>query len=162
MSDPIRLTFTSELRAPASEVWAWITSVAGISSELRPFFRMSAPAGVRTLDDVEFRPGRVLFRSRVFLFGVLPVDHSDLTLVELVPGVGFVEQSPMGSMRLWRHERRIGRVSGGVVLTDRLTFDPRHARPFVAWFIGRVFRHRHRVLRARFGGGPPARDTVAP
>lgn len=101
------------------------------------------------------RPGVPLFRSRILLLGLLPIDHSDLTLLELEPGVGFIEQSRMGSMKLRRHERHIVPCPGdpaAVVLVDRLTFQPRRMKPLVDWFIRRVFKHRHDVLRANFGG----------
>jgi len=155
MPAPIELTFRSRLRASAEKVWGWVVSVEGISAEMRPFFRMTVPPGVRTITDIAWRPGQPLFRSRVFLFGVLPIGHSDLTLLELMPGRGFVEQSPMGSMRLWRHERRIEPLAGaneGVILTDRLTFDPKWARGLVAWYIDKTFQHRHAVLRRAFDG----------
>src|SRR5262249_32156412 len=122
---------------------------------MRPFFRMTVPPGVRNITDVTVRPGEALFRSRILLFGVLPIDHSDLTLLELRPGEGFVEESPMGSMRLWRHERWLEPLAGataGVILTDRLTFEPRWARSLVAWFIATAFRHRHAVLRRALDG----------
>lgn len=148
-----RLQFQSNLRAAPSEVWAWITSLEGISAETAPLFRMSAPAGISRLQDVDVVPGRPLFRSRIYLAGFLPVDYSDLTLLALEEGKGFVEQSPMGSMRLWRHERRIepGPGGQGSVLTDTLTFEPRYAHALVAWFIKRVFVHRHRVLQQKMG-----------
>ena len=155
MAKPIELTFRSRLRAPAARVWEGIVSVEGISAEMRPFFRMTVPPGVRSIADIPWRPGQPLFRSRVFLFGVVPIDHSELTLLEFTPGEGFVEQSPMGSMRLWRHERRIAPLVGtneGVILTDRLTFDPKWARSLVAWFIDKAFQHRHAVLRRAFDG----------
>ena len=150
----LTMRFESKLRCDRSTAWAWITSLDGISAEMRPYFRMTAPAGVRSLADVDVTPGEPMFRSRVFLFGVLPIDHSDLTLLELRTGDGFVEQSPMRSMRHWRHERRILDGSDGesaVVVEDRLTFEPRWAAPLVGWFIRRVFEHRHRVLRSRLG-----------
>ena len=155
MNDAISLRFESKLHAPAERVWEWITSIEGISAEMRPFFRMTTPKGVRSLDDVEIKPGVRMFRSYVFLFGVLPIDYSDMTLVELDPGWGFVEQSPMGSMKLWRHERRIVPCPsdpGAVWLVDQLTFCPRVAQRFVGWFISQVFTHRHKVLRANLGG----------
>ena len=154
MTEPVDLFLESRLAASTETVWEWITSVRGISAEMWPYFRMTAPPEVRSLIDVSVQPGKRLFRSRVFLFGFLPIDYSDLTLLELTPSEGFVEQSPMGSMNLWRHERRIrpdpdGR---GVILTDHLTFEPRWARGIVAWFIRRVFRHRHAVLRRELDG----------
>ena len=156
MSEDIALCFESRLRAPRERVWEWISSVAGISAEMWPYFRMTAPRNARSLADLKPRPGVPMFRSIVFLFGVLPIDYSDMTLLELDEGHGFIEQSPMGSMELWRHERRILPCPGepaSVLLVDRLTFRPRMARRVVRWFIHRVFVHRHAVLRATFGGG---------
>ena len=69
-----------------------------------PFFRMTVPKGVVSLNDVDIQLGVRMFRSYVFLFGVLLIDYSDMTLLELDIGEGFTEQSPMGSMKLWRHE----------------------------------------------------------
>jgi len=148
------LVFRSELRAPAAAVWAWIVSVEGIGREMWPVLRMTTPRGVGSIAELEVRPGERLFRSRLLLLGVLPIGRSDLTLVELVPGEGFVEESPMTAMKRWRHERRIapGAGGGGSVLTDRLTFEPRWAKGIVAWCIGRFFRHRHAVLRRHLGG----------
>jgi ligand-binding SRPBCC domain-containing protein len=154
-ADAISLRLESTLRAPAERVWEWITSIEGISTEMWPIFRMTTPRGVRTLADVKVEPGVRMFRSWVFLFGFLPIDYSDMTLLELHPGQGFIEQSPMGSMKSWRHERRIsGSPSdpSAVVLVDQLTFEPRFARRFVGWFIRRVFTHRHAVLRRHLGG----------
>jgi ligand-binding SRPBCC domain-containing protein len=155
MSDPVSMRFESRLTAPAERVWAWITSIDGISAEMWPYFRMTVPRGLRSLADVQVTPGRPMFRSWVLLGGVLPIDYSDLTLLEMEPGRGFVEQSPMGSMALWRHERRIvTRPSdpGAVTLVDQLTFRPRMATGLTRWFIRRVFTNRHRVLRQNLGG----------
>jgi ligand-binding SRPBCC domain-containing protein len=159
MSDPISLRFESELRAPVDRIWEWITSIKGISAEMRPYFRMTTPKGVRSLNDVQVQPGVPMFRSRVFLFGVLPIDYSDMTLMEIDPGQGFIEQSPMGSMKLWRHERRLVPSPAdpeSTLLVDQLTFQPRMAKRFVGWFIGHVFTHRHKVLRANLGGAQGA------
>jgi ligand-binding SRPBCC domain-containing protein len=145
------LTFCSELRASPERVWNWITSVDGISRELWPILRMTIPAHLRTLEDAHIEPGRRLFRSWVLLFGVLPIDRSDLTLLRLDHGKGFFEESPMLSMRLWRHERWIEASGDGSVLTDRLAFAPRFAAGVTRWFIRTVFTHRHAVLRRELG-----------
>ncbi|MDZ7855851.1 hypothetical protein [Sphaerotilus sp.] len=148
----VTLRFESRLPVPQSLLWQWITSVEGIRAELWPLMRMTLPRGVRSLADLPATPGVPLFRSWILLAGVLPIDHSDLTLQEINPGHGFVEQSAMGSMALWRHERRIVVDAGGpgtVLLVDELNFRPRLARRLVAWFVHRLFEHRHAVLRAR-------------
>lgn len=147
------LTFQSDLSAPRADVWAWMTSVEGITRETRPYFRMTTPRGVRNLTDLAFQPGRRLFRSFILLGGVLPVDFSDLTLHELTPEIGFREASPMGSMKVWRHARTLSASAtnpAGVVLTDHLVFEPRFATPVLRWFVARLFRHRHQVLRKHF------------
>jgi ligand-binding SRPBCC domain-containing protein len=147
---PVELTFQSRLDAPRDRVWAWATSVEGISRELRPLLRMTTPPELRNLRDVRLEPGKPLFRSWILLFGFLPVDRSDLTLLELRDGTGFVEQSPMLSMSLWRHERTLEAEGDATILTDRLTFAPRFGRALGAWFIRTVFGHRHAVLRKAF------------
>jgi len=148
---PISLEFQSTLHATAEEAWEWITSLDGISAELSPYLRMTAPPGIERIDHVAVVPGEVLFRSRILLFRFLPVDHSDITLVEFDEGAGFVEQSPMGMMRSWRHERRIERVGEGCTITDRLTFEPRFGRALTKWLITRLFTHRHAKLRRHLG-----------
>ena len=149
----IQLSFDSQLHCSRETAWAWITSVEGISQELHPLVRMSAPANIHNLADVKVQPGTRLFRSYLFLFGILPMDYSDLTLVDFDPLHSFKEQSPMGSMKLWIHERFLVDAadgSGDIILSDRLTFQPRFATGIVSWFTNKLFHHRHQVLRRAF------------
>jgi ligand-binding SRPBCC domain-containing protein len=158
MSDTISFRFESKLHASTERVWEWITSVRGISAEMWPFLRMTVPKGAVSLNDVAVKLGVRMFRSYVFLFGVLPIDYSDMTLLELNIGEGFTEQSPMGSMKLWRHERRIvpcPSEPNAVLLVDQLTFRPRMASWLVKRLIHRIFVHRHKVLKANLGGAQP-------
>jgi ligand-binding SRPBCC domain-containing protein len=149
---PTTLVFESHLRGTPEAVWGWMASLDGISRELSPVLRMTAPRGIRTLSDVHVKPGQRLFRSWLLLLGALPVGYSDLTLLELTPGEGFVEESPMTSMRLWRHERRVRPAEPGTCqVVDRLTFQPVFAPRLAARIVRRLFEHRHRVLRAHFG-----------
>ncbi|MFZ5755404.1 MAG: hypothetical protein ACOY3X_00710 [Pseudomonadota bacterium] len=145
------LEFSSPLRVPADRAWEWITSMDGIGKEMSPWMRMSAPRGVRNLTDVRIVPGQRLFRSRITLFGVIPVDYSDLTLLSLDEGSGFIEQSPMGSMKHWRHERRIVASGAGCIVTDTLTFEPRLAGRLTQRIVRAFFTHRHRNLRKHLG-----------
>ena len=146
----VELEFRSELPAPADAVWRWLVSAEGISRELWPIMKMTMPRGVTSIADLAIVPGKPLFRSWILLGGILPIDRSDLTLLELHPGKGFVEESPMLSMKRWRHVRTLSPRDGITELTDRLTFEPRFATPLARWFIGVVFRHRHAVLRRHF------------
>jgi ligand-binding SRPBCC domain-containing protein len=153
MAVPV-LRFESELSASRERVWDWMTSVRGVQTELWPIMKMTAPKSVAKMTDVPIELGKPLFRSWVFLFGVLLIDRSDLTLISLDTGSGFVEESPMLSMKLWRHERRITTRGDKTVLTDTLTIEPRFAARLSVWLIRRTFEHRHRVLRERLGPGP--------
>ena len=66
--------------------------------------------------------GERIFRSWVLLFGVLPIDYDDLTLIALEPGRGFHERSRMLSMRVWEHERTLEPDGeGGCRVRDRLS-----------------------------------------
>ena len=155
MNDTITLHYESQLKASRERVWDWITSIEGISREMRPFFRMTTPRGIRSIGDLQVEPGVPMFRSRFFLFGFIPLGYSDMTLIELDPEHGFVEQSPMASMELWRHERRIVPCPSdedAVLLVDHVTFRPHTAIRFVGWFMRLVFAHRHSVLRANLCG----------
>jgi hypothetical protein len=110
---------------------------------------MTFPKGKASLLDFKVVPGKPLFRSRILLFGVLPIDRSDLTMLEVEHG-HFIEQSPMASMKLWRHERVIVPAGEGALVTDKLEFSPRFATPLVRLFIKHFFQHRHSVLRRVF------------
>ena len=148
------LEFSTQVATSPIEAWQWITSFDGISKEMAPYMRMSAPKGVANLADVALVPGQRLFRSWISLFGVLPFDYSDLTLLSLEEGSGFVEQSPMGSMRLWRHERRIMPLPGpsaGCIIADTLTFEPRLAAGLSRRIVRAFFEHRHRKLKLHLG-----------
>ena len=143
--------FTSELKASKSEVWKWMTSLEGISKEMSPLMVMTAPANVKSIESVVFEPGKPIFRSWLLLFKVLPFDYSNFTLERVDVDTGFVEQSSMGSMRMWRHVRNIQSKEGGCILTDELTYEPRLAGFVVDKFVKILFNHRHRQLRKHLG-----------
>ena len=156
----------SELGASAARVWEHATDLRGINAELMPLMRMTSPKGWATLSADRVRLGERLFRSWLLLFGVLPIDYDDLTIVELQPGRRFLERSPMMSASVWEHERVVEATSTTTCrVSDRLSYRPRLAPlGFVlGWLVPRVFAHRHRQLRRRFGdaGGSDA-DPYCP
>ena len=156
----ITLKYQTIVSAPIVKVWEWITSLKGIRKEMMPYFKMTAPKGIKTINDVKIELGKRLFRSHIYLFGFLPYGHDDMTLIEYKEGKGFIEQSPMSSMELWRHQRALERVELGTMITDTLTFKPRHAPKFISKFLQRVFRHRHKVLKQELGGQDSIDRTV--
>ena len=59
------------------------------------------------LDPEEIELGVPLGRCWLLLFGLLPFEYDELTLVRLEPGRGFLERSRMLSLRHWEHERTL-------------------------------------------------------
>jgi len=119
--------------------------------------RMTAPPHVRRLEPGQVTPGERICRSWILLFGLVPFDYDDIVLVRLEPGRGFHEDSKMASMRRWQHERWIEPAGqSATLIRDRLTFEPRLPLPGRLFepVVRAIFRHRHRRLRRRFGGGP--------
>ena len=152
----MRLEFVtrSRLAAAPERVWEHISTMEGVNHELAPLFRMTHPAGVDRIDESLGELGTPVFRSWVLLFGLIPVDYDRITIVRLDEGRGFLERSPLGTQRLWEHERRIQPAEAGCVVVDRVLHEPRlvlGARRQSA-LLRQLFRHRHRRLRARFGG----------
>ncbi|MBX3411243.1 MAG: hypothetical protein KF708_00895 [Pirellulales bacterium] len=146
----------SNLAAPAERVWAHAITMRGVNDELWPLVRMSFPREAATLTLSGDKLGRPLFRSWIYLFGVLPIDYDEITLVEFEPGERFLERSPMLTQAVWQHERTVESCPGGCTITDHVEYRPR-----VAWLgplyplpFGLAFAWRHWRLRRMFGELP--------
>ncbi|MCR6031888.1 hypothetical protein GGQ22_10570 [Nocardioides sp. zg-579] len=149
-------TRTSTVARPAAEVWARVTSPAGIRHEMRPWLSMTMPPRLRgrTIDDAAGLLGRPLGKAWVLAGGVLPVDFDDMTLVALEPGRRFHERSRMLLFPHWEHERTVEPVDETTcTVTDRLVLRPR--LPGTRHVVGLLFAHRHRRL-VRWGEGSGA------
>jgi ligand-binding SRPBCC domain-containing protein len=149
-------TISSRLDAPSDAVWERIITPEGINGELMPIFRMTMPQRIRGLSEEDVVIGERLCRSWILLFGVIPIDYDDVTVMRLDPGRSFLERSPMLSQRLWEHERTLEPRDGGCLVTDRIRWQPRLPLPprLLRPLFRAVFRHRHRRLRRHFGGEP--------
>jgi hypothetical protein len=115
---------------------------------------MTAPRRLREQGLGAVVVGERLCRSWLLLFGLLPIDYDDITIVRLEAGRGFLERSSMLTQRQWEHERTIEATAEGCVLTDRIRYEPRIPAPdfLLRTVFAAVFRYRHRRLRRRYGG----------
>lgn len=146
---------SSLVPADPGAVWRRVVTPDGINDEMRPWLTMSLPRGsdVRSIDAV--RVNEPLGRARLRLFGLVPFDHDDLVITELEPGRRFLEESTMGSMRRWVHERTVEpAAAGATTITDRVTFEPRAlptwAGPVLRPVLAAFFAHRQRRLVRHF------------
>ncbi|TQK11283.1 hypothetical protein [Herbaspirillum sp. SJZ107] len=146
----VRVAFQSKVATSPEELWDWSTSVRGVDAEMGPVLKLDFPKGMTHIPRDGSGLGKPLGNCKFLLFGLLPVDLSRLTFVEVEPGRRFVEQSPLLSMKSWRHERTIAPGPDGTEVVDRLEFTPRFAPKVVTWFISKFFQHRHDVLRRVF------------
>jgi len=146
----VRVKFESKVPRTASELWAWSTSVRGVDAEMGPVLKLEFPKGMTHIPRDGSGLNKPLGNCKFLLFGLVPVDLSRLTFVEVDPGRRFVEQSPLLSMKSWRHERVIAPGADGTRVVDTLEFTPRFATGIVTWFISKFFQHRHTVLKRVF------------
>ena len=156
------------MAARPHDVWARVTSPAGVNHELGPWLRMTIPRSAQGLSIDSIELGKPAGRSWILLFGVLPVDYDDLVLAERDPGRRFLERSSLATLRPWIHERVVEAAGTGSTVTDRLTFTPRGvlrrvpgAQALAARIVGTLFSHRHRRLRAYFGAPHHADGATA-
>jgi ligand-binding SRPBCC domain-containing protein len=163
MPKTYELSFTSRLDASAPRVWECVATISGVNRELAPWLAMTAPAEALATRIDDAPVGAPLFASWILLGGRLPIDRHFFELAHVERGRGFVEASSSWSQAAWEHRRYVDPCGeGACTLTDRLTFRPRVAAsgPILRRVVRAVFRHRHRVLRRRFGGTPI--DAAAP
>ena len=146
----VRVKFESKLPTSPAELWDWSTSVRGVDAEMGPILKLEFPKGMTHIPRDGSGLGKPLGNCKFLLFGFLPVDLSKLTFVEVEPGRRFVEQSPLLSMKRWRHERSILPGADGTKVVDSLEFTPRFGTRMVTWFISKFFQHRHKVLTEHY------------
>ncbi len=151
----------SRLQASAERVWAHASSFEGVNRELGPLLRMTYPRRFAVLTPETVPLGRFAFRSWIQLFGLIPVEYDDITLVELEPGRMFHEVSRQMAAREWRHRRTVIPDGPGCILQDEIAFVPRWpaAGPIQARVFRLVFELRHRFLRRHFKGAPAPLST---
>ena len=155
----IRLHFRSELSASADEVWAKVSTMAGVNHELHPWVHMTVPAPFSSLSLQEATPEQlkgVLFHSVLLGFRFIPFDVHALHLEQVQVGKGFDEHSTSWLQKTWIHRRRVMPAAGGCAVTDELIVEPRifFMAPVVRAVIGFLFRHRHNRLVQTFGARP--------
>src|SRR5438094_289956 len=82
----VRVEFESSIPATPRDLWDWSTSVRSIETEMGPILKLSFPNGMTHIPQDSESLGKVLGNCRFSLLGIVPVDLSRLTFVEIEPG----------------------------------------------------------------------------
>jgi len=148
-----QFSISSHLGCTASELWGHAITPQGINRELFPLLKMTSPKSYQNRSGMTGVPlNQKLFRSWILLFGVIPVEYDDITVVEMIPEQKFVEVSTMCTQKVWRHERRFTQVSEVCEVTDQVTFEPKLKLfgPVQLMIFRLVFQLRHKNLKRIF------------
>ena len=143
----------SDLIQSLEYVWDSINTFNFVNYELSPIMKMTTPNEFRNKKLEEFPINTTVFRSWILLFGVIPIDYSDVRLVYVKRTIGFEERSEMFSSKEWNHRRTLISTKYGCRLVDRIRFNPRNqiVGIFIFVLIKILFFNRHKRLRKKFG-----------
>jgi hypothetical protein len=148
----VKFEVSSKIEISTEEIGAMLT-MEGVNMELSPLVRMTAPVEWARQPIYDWPVGEKLFVSWILLFGIIPIDRHRFFFKSVDHLHGFVEESNSLSNKLWRHHRDISISGATCQITDTVDFQCR--LPFLAYILAPVyrfvFRHRHRVLRSRYG-----------
>ena len=148
----MKFEVSSRLKLSPQDV-ADLLTMEGVNRELRPLIRMTVPPEWSGKAIPEWPTGQILFSSWILLFGIFPIDRHTFFFEEIDRQRGFSEASTSLTNKFWHHRRAVDCNEQFCLVTDTVEFGPR--LPFLAYLLGPVYRfvfkHRHRVLRSRFG-----------
>ena len=149
MSSHPAIDITTIVPRPADELWAIVTTPAGVNAELMPLVRMTFPTSDLTITDAP--PDEPFFVSWLLLFGFLPFDRHVLIIHKTGPRF-FIERSHSLMQKLWQHERYLTDAEGGTAVRDIVTVTPRliFMNALTNTIVAMIFRHRHRRLTRRY------------
>jgi len=145
------IVIRSRINCPLEQMQGRLFTMRQVNNELAPWIHMSAPEPWANLDIRHWPTGETLFRSTIYLFGLIPVDRHQFGMASQSPS-GFREQSRSLLQKSWIHERHIVAEGNRTLITDRIFFTPRLQglalllRPIYSW----LFKHRHRRLEKAF------------
>lgn len=147
-----RVTVKTGVAAPMHQVWSQISTMKGVNAELFPLLQMSCPDANISISKDLAKKGP-LFRSWLFLFGIIPIEYDDIGFSEVVEGRSFSERSEMALMSCWHHDRKLENLDQGTLVIDELAYIPRVRilGPLLQYIVRFLFLYRHGRLRTRFG-----------
>ena len=128
-----------------------LLNMKGVNSELWPYLKMTAPNNWYEKSIKEWPINQYLFRSKVLLFGILPVDIHRFKF-DSVSNTGFKESSVSLLNSLWCHERTVVSNGSNTSVKDAVYYQSRCGLLGVlikpAYKL--IFKHRHKRLTVKY------------
>lgn len=138
--------------APLNEVWAYFADPKNLNAITPPDMNIEIVAG----GDTTMYAGQIIEYRVEFIRGLRSLWLTEIAHVQ--EGEYFVDEQRVGPYRFWFHEHRFAPSSGGVMMTDHVTY----AAPFdllgeilIALWIRRrleaIFDYRTQKITELFG-----------
>jgi len=140
-----------QVAAPPEEVWKFFSTVEALAVLTPPNRRMKQIGSERAVVD------GALHVMRIWVFGLVPVIWKS-RISQVTPPYGFTDQAEKSPFQFWRHRHDMIPTNGGTLIRDIVAYIVPFGKLgkavnklFVGKDLDRLFEHRHRVLRERFG-----------
>ena len=147
-----RFKRTQDLPISIGEAWDFFSSPGNLKEITPPHMGFKITSG---------KPAR-MYAGQILTYKVSPFPGYSVRWVTEITHVSephyFVDEQRAGPYRMWHHEHRFEEISGGVRMTDEITY----ALPFgilgaiartlfVKNELEKIFSYRNKVLVSRFG-----------
>ena len=143
-----------EQTIPASieSVWKYFSEPKNLNLITPPDMNFEIVSG----GELEMSEGQIIEYRVEFMRGVRSLWLTEIAHVR--PNEYFVDEQRLGPYRFWYHEHRFQEITGGVKMTDHVTY----AAPFgflgdlvhAVWIrqkLNRIFEYRHQKISEIFG-----------
>ena len=145
-----------KVAAPPEEVWKFFSSVEALAALTPPGRRLKVVG-----KEVAVWDG-ALHVMRIWVFGFIPIVWK-ARISQVTPPYGFTDQAEKSPFKFWRHRHDIIPCDGGTLIRDIVAYivvsgivGKALNKLFVSKDLDKLFEHRHKVLREKFGELQPS------
>ena len=159
MLPSLKLCFRSKCNINPDALWISINCIKSLNRELRPVMYMTCPNDYKEKPFDEYPAGIHTFKSYVLFLGFIPIERTNIKMIQIFPGRGFSEDSTMIFSSSWKHKRILISDGDGTIVTDELDITHRLIifKPVLWLFANMIFFVRHGKLKKMRKGFNTAR-----
>lgn len=148
-----QLVRSQRLAANLDQMWDFISSPVNLKEITPPYM------GFELTHKLE---SDKMYTGMIITYRVSPVFGITLTWVSEITHIRereyFVDEQKVGPYKVWRHEHKLERIAGGVLMTDIVTYQPPLGFIggianilFIKRQLKNIFDYRANALEKRFG-----------